>query len=70
MSFSRAVSEASRDGAVTAAAGRRANASMSSRVTEGASSPLPAAAARTAAIRSLRGASLSRNPLAPERSAS
>ena len=36
----------------------------------GASRALPAAAARTAAIRSARGESLSRNPLAPARSAS
>src|SRR5439155_17300 len=53
-----------------AAGGRRANASIRRRVTVGASRALPAAAARTAAIRSARGESLSRNPLAPARSAS
>src|ERR1700733_5060001 len=50
--------------------GRRANAPMSPRVTDGTSSSSPAAATRTAAIRSARGASLSRKPLAPARSAS
>ena len=50
--------------------GRRANASMRRRVTDGASMASPAAAARTAAMRSARGESLSRNPLAPARSAS
>ena len=53
-----------------ASAGRRANASISRLVTDGASSASPAAATRTAATRSARGASLSRKPLAPARSAS
>ena len=69
-SRSRAVSEASRAGEGAASGGRRANASIRRRVTVGASSALPAAAARTAAIRSARGESLSRKPLAPARSAS
>ena len=69
-SRSRAVSEASRDGAGAVAGGRRANASIRRRVTDGASRASPAAAARTAAMRSARGESLSRNPLAPDRSAS
>ena len=62
------VYEALRAGAVSG--GRRANASMRRRVTDGASMASPAAAARTAAMRSARGESLSRNPLAPARSAS
>src|SRR5713226_10281923 len=65
VSRSRAVSEASLDGEGAVAGGLRANASMSIRVTEGASRASPAAAARTAAIRSCRGASFRRNPLAP-----
>ena len=70
MSRSRAVSDPSRDGAGSVSGGRRANASISRMVTDGASSALPAAATLMAAMRSCRGASLSRNPLAPERSAS
>jgi hypothetical protein len=69
-SRSRTVSEASRDGAGMVCGGRCANASIRRRVTVGASMALPAAAARTAAMRSARGESLSRNPLAPARSAS
>ena len=62
------VGAAGGDGAT--AAGRAANASISRLVTEGASSASPAAATRIAAARSARGASFSRNPLAPARSAS
>jgi len=69
-SRSRAVSEARRAGEGAVSGGLRANASMRRRVTDGASKALPAAAARTAAIRSPRGESLSRKPLAPARSAS
>src|SRR5258708_36736956 len=50
MSRSRGVSEASRDGRGTYSAGLAANASISLRVTEGASNASPAAAIRTAAI--------------------
>jgi hypothetical protein len=70
MSHSLAVSEASRDGAGCVWAGVRVKASISWIVTDGASSAFPEAAFLTAAIRSCRGASLSRNPLAPARSAS
>ena len=70
MSCSRAVSEASRDGDGAIAGGLRANVSITSLVTDGASMASPAAAARTAEIRSPRGASFSRKPLAPPRSAS
>jgi len=68
-SRSRAVSEASRAGEGVVSGGRRANTSIRRRVTDGASRALPAAAARTAAIRSARGESLSRKPLAPARPA-
>jgi hypothetical protein len=47
-----------------------AKSAMSRRVTEGASSASPAATTRTAWIRSETGASFSRKPLAPTRSAS
>ena len=50
--------------------GRRANSAISRPVTFGASSPSPAATTRTAWISSSAGASLSRKPLAPARSAS
>jgi hypothetical protein len=49
--------------------GARANSAMSLRVTDGASSASPAAATRTASSSRSAGASLSRNPLAPRRSA-
>ncbi len=51
-------------------AGRRTNASITRRVTPGASSDSPAATTRTAAASSSAGASLSRKPEAPARSAS
>ena len=62
--------EASRDGEGALSGSFRANCSMRRRVTDGARRASPAAAANTAAIRSWRGASLRRNPLAPARNAS
>jgi hypothetical protein len=50
--------------------GWRAKSAISRRVTDGASSASPAATTRTACTSSAAGASLSRKPLAPARSAS
>ena len=72
-SSSRSVSSARRSWRAASAwraGGGRANRSRSRRVTDGARSASPAATRRIAATKSAGGTSLSRNPLAPARSAS
>ncbi len=69
-SVSRGVSAFSAAGRGRSRCGRAANSAISRRVTDGASRASPAATTRTALIRSAAGASLSRKPLAPARSAS
>ena len=67
---SRSRSVSSRRSSRGGAGARRANSSMSRRVTDGESSASPLATTRTAATSSSGGRSFRRNPLAPARSAS
>src|SRR5215472_676714 len=69
-SVSRRVSAPSVGGDGGSGRGRRAKSAINRRVTDGASSASPVATTRTAWTSSAAGASLSRKPLAPARSAS